>query len=135
MNNASAAGLGGALTGLKVLLVDDTPEVLGAFAELLELEGALVAAAGSAREALDAAALDRFDLLISDLSMPDMDGHHLLRALRADAHAAALPAIALSGFGADACGEAIRFDRYLAKPVLFETLLQAIHGVRSGAAR
>lgn len=125
----------GCLDGLNVLLVDDSPEVLSAFAELLEMEGANVCATNSGREALDAALPPGgFHLLISDISMPDMDGHELLARLRRDPRTAGVPAIALSGLGpgAQAAGgkEIGGFDRYLGKPVMFDVLLQTIRELR-----
>lgn len=57
--------------------VDDTPDALESFAMLLEIEGAQVTAVGSAQEALKALDQGQFDLLVSDVAMPDMDGYAL----------------------------------------------------------
>lgn len=128
------------LTGLNVLLVDDSIDALHAFAELLEMEGAHVVTAQSGAEALTAAeGIHHFDLLISDISMPDMDGHEMLAALRARASTAHVPAIALTGFGssADPMGdETVRgFDKYLGKPVMFDTLIDTIRALATIRAK
>jgi two-component system CheB/CheR fusion protein len=122
------------LTGLHVLLVDDSIDALHAFAELLEMEGAQVVTAQSGAEALSVASgTHHFDLLISDISMPDMNGHEMLAALRARASTAHVPAIALTGFGAAADpmrDETVRgFDKYLGKPVMFDTLIETIQAL------
>ncbi len=128
------------LTGLRVLLVDDSVDALHAFAELLEMEGERVVMAQSGAEALAAAlGTDPFDLLISDICMPDMDGHEMLAALRARAATAHVPAIALTGFGATADpmrNETVRgFDKYLGKPVMFDTLIETIQTLVTVRAR
>lgn len=119
-----------ALDGLKVLLVDDTLDALEAFAELLELEGAEVTAVSRPDLALQAATGGRYDLLISDIAMPGMDGYELLAQLRQVPQAQGLPAIALTGYGWGKEGKqpsgAKGFDTHLAKPVSFDTLLEAI---------
>jgi len=80
----------------RVLLVDDDPLVLRVLRAQLEETGHAVTAVGSGAAAL--AALEdgeAVDLLVSDLSMPDMDGRELIRA--AQAHRPGLPAILLTG--------------------------------------
>ena len=119
------------LSGLRVLLVDDSVDTLEAFSELLELEGADVTAAAGGSDALRAVALQAYDILISDIAMPGMDGYELLARLRQDPATAGLPAIALTGYGEDK-EENLRvggrgFDAHLGKPVFFETLLITIN--------
>ncbi len=109
-----------ALEGLKVLAVDDMAEVLDPFAELLRLEGADVTEADGGRAALERLAEQRYDLLISDIGMPLMDGYELIDAVRRlDGDRGKLLAIALTGFGRT--GDAQRalqvgFDAHLPKP-------------------
>lgn len=125
-----------ALSGLRVLLVDDTIDALEAFSELLELEGAEVTAATGGTEALRAVQLKQYDLLISDIAMPGMDGYELLTRLRRDPATAELPAIALTGYGwgkEENQRVGVRgFDAHLGKPVLFDTLLVAINKLLNG---
>ena len=79
--------------------VDDTPDALESFAMLPEIEGAQVTAVGSAQEALKVLDQGQFDLLVSDVAMPDRDGYALVEALRANPATATLPVVALTGFG------------------------------------
>jgi two-component system CheB/CheR fusion protein len=112
---------------LKVLLVDDNEDVLGYFALALGRRGHAVTVAETVATALDAAASEPFDLLITDLELPDGSGLDLLRALRAEGHAP--PAIVLSGYGStDDLQEsrAAGFAEHLIKPVPFAHLEAAI---------
>ncbi|MBL1177813.1 PAS domain-containing hybrid sensor histidine kinase/response regulator [Pantanalinema sp. GBBB05] len=70
------------LQGVKILLVDDESDSLDLIQLILEQEGASVVAVASASIALKALSQTAFDLLISDIGMPDMDGYCLLRHLQ-----------------------------------------------------
>ncbi len=72
-------GATGALKRKFILVVDDSPETTEMLGKLLELEGAFVESARSGTEALEIAGRKNFDLVISDISMPEMDGYQLLR--------------------------------------------------------
>jgi two-component system, chemotaxis family, CheB/CheR fusion protein len=123
-----------ALKGLKILLVDDSLESLEAFRTLLELEGAHVQAEASAKQALAAATSDEFDLILSDIGMPEMDGYELIEALRRMPRMVVVPAIALTGFGrAQDAKRALRagFNAHLAKPVSLPVLLSAIDRIKA----
>jgi two-component system CheB/CheR fusion protein len=124
----------GQLAGVRILLVDDSPEVLEALQLLLELEDAQVLAFDHPSRALEGAQSQSFDVIISDIGLPDMDGHQLLVALRKLPKCADVPAIALTGYGAaegaDYQGEG-RFDAALGKPVVLEDLTSLISGLVS----
>lgn len=66
------------------LVVEDSPEVARALQVLLEASGQRVTTAGSGGEALDAARAEPVDLMLLDLTLPDMDGLEVLRTLRAE---------------------------------------------------
>ena len=68
----------------KLLLVDDDPVLLTLLARLLSRAGYEVSQAESAAECLAKAAAEKFDLIITDVMMPEMDGYELTRKLRAD---------------------------------------------------
>jgi two-component system, chemotaxis family, CheB/CheR fusion protein len=125
-----------ALQGLRILLVDDTPDTLESFSMLLELEGAVVTSAGSGRQALEAAQQPgaEFDLILSDIGMPDMDGYELMRRLRRlDSPVAKLPAIALTGFGRQTDERRAReagFDAHLPKPASLDALTALMTDLR-----
>ncbi len=111
-----------ALSGLRVLLVDDEADGREATAMLLSSEGALVETADSAGAALQA--LDRAlpDLLLSDIGMPEEDGLSLVRRVRARAVArgGGIPAVAITAFArAEDRAQALLsgFDGYVTKPI------------------
>lgn len=118
------------LTDLHVLVVDDDPDSRQAVKRLLEQSHATVEMGDSVVQALFALRHDHFDLVVSDIGMPDQDGYELLRQLRALAGAAAsTPAIALTAY---ATGEDRRralsagFQQHLVKPVEPRELLDAV---------
>ncbi len=87
------------LDGLRVLVVDDEADARQVLVMVLEQVGAIVTAAGSAREAIEGLAEERPDVLVSDLGMPEQDGFDLIRQVRAQGHDARnLPAVALTAF-------------------------------------
>ena len=66
-----------------ILVVDDDPQILRAVRTSLRGRGYEVATAGNGETALDAAGNTAFDLVILDLSLPGIDGHEVIRRLRA----------------------------------------------------
>ena len=66
-----------------VLVVDDEPDARELLAIGLGYCGASVRTASSAREALEALAEEKFDILVSDIGMPGEDGYELIRRVRA----------------------------------------------------
>lgn len=71
------------LSGVRFLVIEDAADIREVFAVLLRAEGADVVAAASGREALDAAAHRQFDVILSDLGLPDVPGDVLIRQLLA----------------------------------------------------
>jgi two-component system, chemotaxis family, CheB/CheR fusion protein len=111
---------------LRILLVEDHEDTRWVVARLLRRRGHLVRTAGGVREALDAAEAGAFDLLISDLGLPDGSGLDLMRHLDGRP---GLRAIALSGFGMDEDRAESRyagFAHHLTKPVEFRDLERTI---------
>jgi two-component system CheB/CheR fusion protein len=116
----------GALRSKFILVVDDSHESTEMLGKLLEIEGAFVDLARSGAEALRIADKKRFDLIISDISMPEMDGYQLLNELRKLPQMEKVPAVALTGYGRTADIErahAVGFARHLVKPVDIDQLL------------
>jgi PAS domain S-box-containing protein len=104
--------------GLAVLLVEDHADSALLMRELLELSGHEVAQAATLSEAMTAAAGRVFDLLLSDLGLPDGSGLELVRALRESGRVR--HAIALSGYGMEDDIRRSReagFEEHLVKPV------------------
>jgi two-component system CheB/CheR fusion protein len=112
-----------------VLVVDDSSANAEALRDLLELEGARVSMEASSKAAIRRAGKERFDLLISDIAMPEIDGYALLKAIRASKLNSDIRAIAYSGYGASEDidrAHAAGFDVHLTKPVDVTTLLATI---------
>jgi two-component system CheB/CheR fusion protein len=74
-----------ALHGAKVLLVEDARDIREVFSLLLEGEGATVTATGSGREAAALGAQGDFDILLTDLGLPDIPGDMVIRHVVATA--------------------------------------------------
>ena len=118
------------LSGKRILLVDDTLQTLDALRNLLMMEGAHVAAATSGTEAIRMAqgASAPFDLIVSDIGMPGMDGYTLLAELRKVKATAVTPAMALSGFSRSKDVErALQagYKTHLGKPAPFDEFVSA----------
>jgi two-component system CheB/CheR fusion protein len=109
-----------------ILLVDDHDDTRQALRSLLQRRGYSVLAASGSKEAKQIAASQPYDLLVSDISMPDGSGLELVRSLKASG----VKAIAISGFGTDEDLQKSRdagFDEHITKPVSFEALESVIH--------
>jgi CheY-like chemotaxis protein/HPt (histidine-containing phosphotransfer) domain-containing protein len=118
---------------LRILLVEDH----GATAEMIRMvlseKGHTVEIAGDVSTALELADRHKFDILVSDLGLPDGSGHDLMRELRMRGHE--FPAIALSGYGQE---DDIRrshltgFASHLIKPATREAVLNAVAAAAAG---
>ena len=95
---SQALGIG-SLDGMSVLVVDDSEDTTEMVRHLLEIGGASVCSATSGFEALRIAREKEFDVVLSDISMPEMDGFEFLTRLRQLPGKEDLPAVALTGFG------------------------------------
>jgi two-component system CheB/CheR fusion protein len=103
-----------------VLVVDDVPDVTEMIELLLKHAGYSVSTAESAKEALLLAERNHYDLVISDIGMPEMNGYELAAALRKLADYNQTPLIAVTGYTEyDDRGraESAGFDFHLTKPI------------------
>jgi PAS domain S-box-containing protein len=117
--------------GLRMLLIEDHPDTLRILCRILKTNGHKVRGAATVADGLRAAADDRYDLVISDLGLPDGTGFDLMRELQ---EKYGLPGIALSGYGME--DDIIRsrqagFAEHLVKPVDPQKLHEAIARVSS----
>ena len=113
----------------RVLVVDDHQDTCIGMKMMLERRGYHVTLAHSADQAVEKARDTKFDLLISDIGLPDRSGYELMEELRAQN---GLPGIALSGFGMEndiSRARAAGFSDHLTKPINFERLEQAIRNL------
>jgi PAS domain S-box-containing protein len=104
----------------RVLLIEDAPDTLDMLRVVFEARGYAVTPCAEAEEALRVAESARFDIIVSDIGLPRIDGYELLGRLRSVAHMRGVPAVALTGYAAPRDAEAALaagFDAHVAKPV------------------
>jgi two-component system, chemotaxis family, CheB/CheR fusion protein len=118
-------------TGIRVLVVDDDADARELISTILAQCGAAVTAAASTQQALSA--LDRapFDVLVSDIAMPEDDGYDLIRKVRArDAgRGGQIPALALTAYvGIEDRADALAagYQQHAAKPIQPADLVAAV---------
>ena len=115
----------------RVLLVDDHYDTCIGMKRMLERHGYEITVAHSAEQAVEKMRTQDFDLLISDIGLPDRSGYELMRQVRLKKD---LPAIALSGFGSEQDVNQAReagFSEHLTKPINFERLEKTIQNLLS----
>ena len=112
---------------MNVLIVDDNEAAADLLQELLTLQDHTARCTYTAQQALDAAASERFDAALIDLTLPDFPGTEVARRLRAStAQGSPRLLVAISGFSAqDAASAApgeVLFDHHLQKPIDIDAL-------------
>ena len=113
----------------RVLVVDDVADVTEMIALFLKHAGYDVTTANSASNALQLATDRLFDLIISDIGMPEMNGYELAKTLRAQEDYQRTPLIAVTGYTEyDDRGTSLRagFDAHLTKPINPSQLLELV---------
>ncbi len=113
-----------------ILVVEDDPAMLIAFQEVLEGAGFNVAVAANGKDALAWLQAQSPDLILSDISMPVMDGFKLFEAVREIPGGALIPFIFLTARGTREdifAGKSLGADDYITKPVTTQELLSAVH--------
>ncbi len=116
------------LAGIRVLAVDDDPDMLNLIAFVLRDFGAEVQAVTTARAALVCVSQFKPDILLSDLAMPEGDGYELVQQIKSYPEGQ-IPAIALTAYTSTTYRERSRlagFQQHLTKPVDPEDLVAAI---------
>jgi two-component system CheB/CheR fusion protein len=120
---------------LRVLVVEDHGDTLEMMEVMLSMQGHSVTTAGDVRTALEILARGTFDIILSDVGLPDGSGLDLMRELRARGHRT--PGIALSGYGQEKDIEGTRaagFAAHVVKPAEPRLLLEAMERVVREAA-
>ena len=118
------------LSGLRVLTVDDERDTRELVTAVLRTRGAEVVSVGSANEALDQMKQRRFDLLILDIGMPEMNGYDLIGRIRqlGEEHGGRTPAVALTAYaGIDDRRRALAagYEMHIPKPFAAAELINA----------
>jgi PAS domain S-box-containing protein len=125
----------------RVLLVEDSRDTLEMLRLAFEARGYKTSACASAEEALSIAEAGQFDIIVSDIGLPRIDGYELIGRLRLMPHLRQVPAIALTGYAGKSDVEAALgagFDAHIAKPVdpsaLAEQIAQLVKRAASEAS-
>lgn len=128
-------GLSGDLKNVKILLIDDSPDVRTLVSRILTRAGALVTAVDSAASGFEEFEKSRPDVVLSDIGLPHEDGTSLIRRLRqleAEAQTARVPAAALTAYAQESDTHKFLvagFDSHIPKPVSAMALLQCVHSL------
>ncbi|MBA3767182.1 MAG: response regulator [Acidobacteria bacterium] len=117
----------------RALVVDDVPDVTEMIALFLQHAGYETVMAFSAPDALEMARSEKFDVVVSDIGMPGMNGYELAEALRGIPDYSTVPMIAVTGFSAfDDRKRALQsgFNEHMTKPINPASLLELIQRLR-----
>jgi CheY-like chemotaxis protein len=118
-----------ALNGIRVLVVEDNELNRQVAEELLTGDGALVELAKGGLEGVEKVSRNRYDLIIMDVQMPDIDGYEATRRIRLDGRFAALPILAMTANALDsdikACYDA-GMNGHVSKPIDMDVLVEKI---------
>jgi CheY-like chemotaxis protein len=128
-SSRTGKGRGRARVRPRILVVDDVADVTEMIGLFLKHAGYEVATAGSARAALQLARDEKFDIVISDIGMPQMNGYELAGELRTMPDYKKIPIVAVTGYSEyDDRGRAVRagFSTHLTKPIDPTRLLNLI---------
>jgi DNA-binding response OmpR family regulator len=114
---------------IKILIIEDEPQVRENIQEILDLSGFDTTVAENGKKGLDVAKDICPDLILCDLMMPELDGYSVLTELRKDKTTAAIPFIFLTARAELSdlrTGMELGADDYLTKPFLLDDLLKTI---------
>jgi PAS domain S-box-containing protein len=124
------------LENTSVLIVEDDADGRALLARIVESRGARTQCAANGREALELLARERFDILLSDIGLPELDGYELMarvRQLDAD-RGGPIPAIAITAYARPEDRHRALlagYQMHLAKPIEAQELIAAIASLRS----
>lgn len=113
----------------KILVIEDEPGTRDNLVTMLEMEGFQALSAADGRRGVEVVRSEKPDLILCDISMPELDGHGVLAALRADHTLASIPFIFLTAKGDrkdQRAGMTLGADDYLSKPASADEVLAAI---------
>ena len=111
------------------LIVDDSEDTIGMLEQLLKMSGANVTTATNGNDALRLASENEYDVILSDISMPEMDGFEFLHRLRKIDGRQHVPVVAITGFGRSDDIERARaagFYSHLTKPLYLDALAEVL---------
>ena len=129
---------GGARHRLRVVVVDDHPDLADCVAMLVETFGHSVTAFYGGRDAVAHARREAPDVMLVDIGMPDLTGYEVAHAIRNDPSTAGIRLVALTGYGREEDRTRVLdagFDLHLTKPVSDERLREVLDEFGAGRAR
>ncbi len=112
----------------KILIVEDNPDSRDLLAVMLKREGYTVYTADDGLEGLKLVAMDCPDIIITDITMPNVDGIEMVKILRHRPECNKLPIIVMSAYGSGTLRKAVAAgaDEVVSKPLAFDAFLEAI---------
>ncbi|HXQ43323.1 MAG TPA: response regulator transcription factor [Acidimicrobiales bacterium] len=120
----------------RILVVDDEPYITDLLGAALRFEGFGVEVVGTGREAITMARRGRYDLMLLDVMLPDVDGTEVCRRLRAEGiHTPVLFLTARDATEDKVTGLTVGGDDYVAKPFSLDELVARIHAVLRRTSR
>jgi CheY-like chemotaxis protein len=125
------------LAGTSLLVVDDDADGLALLEFVVELAGATVRSASNARDALAALASFKPDVMLLDISLPEMDGYDLLKAIRRDPAMRSVPALAVTAHAYERDKQRAAeagFSLHVSKPFDAEALVYLVATLRPKSA-
>lgn len=117
------------MKGKKILIVDDDPDIRLLIDFHLSSEGFEIIEASDGLEALDALKENHVDIIITDLTMPNMDGYELIKVLRESSDKSSIPILMLTGKEEERVsrdGLTYQPDDFLPKPFTKDQLKEKI---------
>jgi PAS domain S-box-containing protein len=130
-----ADGAGENSETLRILFVDDNADTAFVLSKFLTASGYVVRTAGSAAAALELASKEAFDIVVSDIGLPDVNGYELMKQIRAYYP---IQGIAMSGYGMEDDLRKSReagFSDHIVKPASLSQLERSIHRLRSNLVK
>lgn len=124
----------GVLAETNLLVVDDSEDTIAMLEQLLKTGGASVTTATNGADALRIASEREFDVILSDISMPEMDGFEFLQRLRQIDGRQHVPVVAITGFGRGDDIERARaagFYAHITKPLNLQALAEVLERLRA----
>lgn len=114
-----------------ILIADDYEDNRELLRLILEVIGYRIREARNGRECVSMAQAEPPDLLLVDLSMPELDGWGVLKELRADDRTRHIPCVAVTAFADPARARAIAagFDAYVSKPFKSKELIETVESI------
>ncbi len=113
----------------KILYIEDNEQNLYLVTFLLEKHGYTVCSSTDGQEGIDMAALEKPDLILLDIQLPEMDGHAVARNLRRNAALSATPIVAVTSYAMAGDREkalAAGCNGYIEKPINPDTFIQQV---------